>query len=127
MTQSVLLTQLPLLVDNLINWYIWKAKIKECNKECVKFLTGAGEWVYQYIQHRYLYKDERYHSGYIDPIIRSFINFSKYPVAILPKRYFYTSGRNSKQGYKFTNSYLSRTGRSPGRKLNRILPDFSFF
>jgi hypothetical protein len=27
------MTQLPLLVDNLINWYIWKAKIKECNQE----------------------------------------------------------------------------------------------
>ncbi len=126
MTQSVLLTQLPLLVDNLINWYIWKIKIAECNMECVKFcLCGEGSD----IQHRYLdyadYDDYEYND--YDMIIRSFINFSKYPVAILPKRYFYTSGRNSKQGYKYENKYSSRTGRLPNRKINRILPDFSIF
>jgi hypothetical protein len=38
------MSQLPLLIKELIEWYIWKAKIKECNQEYHKKEYTGGIW-----------------------------------------------------------------------------------
>jgi hypothetical protein len=109
------MSQLPLLIKELIEWYIWKAKIKECNQEYHKVVKSDP--IYEQNNPIYLIKlhpiDEEFPQYYrefqyrdlldtvdVPGIFLSIYNFTSYrerKVAILPKRYFYSSG-TSPQG-----------------------------
>jgi hypothetical protein len=111
------MTQLPLLVKELIGWYIWKDKIKECNKEYHKTVNQFGNnysWTVFYIGNSLLCRDLSRPDNQQDYFIYNFTWFSQ--VAALPRRYFYSSGINNGRGffhefekdkrYKKVNSWL---------------------
>ena len=78
------LIKLPLLIDNLINWYIWKAKIRECIRE--------------------------YHKTYIDSCDVNFYGIKKkYMIDDKVVYYFFLNNRlleNSNYGYFYSYMYI---------------------
>jgi hypothetical protein len=108
------MTQLPLLVDNLINWYIWKAKIKECNQEYHKIVTysylyGRDSRINFYpidknlLPYHHEFQYRIYSSNRISfmaKFIRNFTSYLERIVAILPERYLYSSGMSDPFGYR---------------------------
>ena len=100
------LIKLPLLVDDLINWYIWKAKIRECNKEYHEtfichngiissevinrygFMVGSNR-KYFFLNSRIL--ENKYSYSYIYAPIKKFLgNFDRNYRVMLPNNYQYT-------------------------------------
>ncbi len=125
------MTQLPLLISELIGWYIWKAKIKECNKEYHKIVElydyDDGEmyrWTVIYNDTMEKHKNPLLYRDLSRPIIHPdywIYNFTCSicsRVADLPQRYFYSGGLNNGNGfynqiekikkYKKVNSWLFR-------------------
>jgi hypothetical protein len=118
------MTQLPLLVKELIGWYIWNAKIKECNKEYHKTLKqfGNNSWTVFYndttniYSHILLSRNLSRPDNLDDYFIYNFTFIVSLRVANLPQRYFYSSGINNGRGffhefekdkrYKKVNSWL---------------------
>ncbi|MEX0597273.1 MAG: hypothetical protein WD512_12335 [Candidatus Paceibacterota bacterium] len=129
------MTQLPLLVNNLIDWYIWKAKIKACNKEyCIKIPPFNQYRAYYWTitsndNIKILFRDFQYRNlrdpgiqkgKHKDYYIYNF-TFIDDPVAHLPQRYFFSSGKNHMNGYfNYIEKYakIFNTMRSNGKKVN---------
>jgi hypothetical protein len=124
------MTQLPLLVKELLGWYIWKDKIKECNKEYHKIIVQYDEYgeisywttmttmtifTDQY-RNPLLYRNIERPDCLPDYFIYNFTRKMCTTVANLPQRYFYSSGINNEKGffnefekdkrYKKVNSWL---------------------
>ncbi|MEX0597275.1 MAG: hypothetical protein WD512_12345 [Candidatus Paceibacterota bacterium] len=140
------MTQLPLLIKELIGWYIWKDKITECNREyhkivefdlhdgderrvnLINFYVDKMQTVKHYFRQHIQYRDYN-NKGYADPIIYNFTFHSIMRVAILPKRYYYSSGMCFRFGYTnnsdqpFTDVRNNQKITSC-RKINKWLPDF---
>lgn len=108
---SALLTQCPELVRQLIAWYQWKAKINECHKELEEIQTKLSCYTFDMLQWR---DPENLPDYYI-------MNFlCDQQVAILPKRYFYSSGLHYSNG--FFSYKIKHWTKYKG--VNTWLPDF---
>jgi hypothetical protein len=134
------MTQLPLLIKELIEWYIWKAKIKECNQEyhlyykleLCKF-TGNQQVVWKepvpeklLLVHplfskptlRYNYRNISFTAGFYVQDIRNlrFLTAGRpcIPIFRLPNRYrFFSDIYNQQKGrfLYFRDVYDPETGR----------------
>jgi hypothetical protein len=98
------MTQLPLLVKELIGWYIWKDKIKECNKEYHKTVENYDEygkifWTTMTTMNPLLYRNIERPDCLPDYFIYNFTREMCTTVAKLPYRYFYSSSINNKKGF----------------------------
>jgi hypothetical protein len=105
---------LPDLINKLIEWYIWKAKIKECNQEyhkIVKYDCFDGYKpqtrinFYPIDENLLPYNQEFQYRNYKNfPVsvnfIRNFTSYLERIVAILPERYLYSSGMSDPSGYR---------------------------
>jgi hypothetical protein len=126
--------QLPRLVHEIIGWYQWKAKISECNKEyhrIVYELLSDTYTVNFHINRPFIFDQTQifqYRKSDNINIRSSFIyNFTCYGetnVAILPEKYYFTSGINNPQGY--TTIYGNNKICSKRRKVNRSIPNIIF-
>jgi hypothetical protein len=135
--QSVIMTQLPLLVDNLVNWYIWKAKITKVNNEYLHrilyyskyhtdkqvehdtfFLYDGEEYIQMEVQYRSWDEVEmKLEDFFIYRYAKPYSTTSK--VALLPSKYYYSSGSSNPRGF------LSETHKiNNGRSKHYWLPDF---
>jgi hypothetical protein len=125
------MTQLPLLVSELIGWYQWKAKIEEVNRDYLSRIDYDSQYGYKYGYNRdrsveydtfYFYDRDRYNSrgrellmmhvhyrqwGEYGMKIRHGFIMRTSPncrglgtkVAVLPSKYYYSSGSNNLQGF----------------------------
>jgi hypothetical protein len=119
------MTQLPLLVNQLLDWYIWKEKINQCNREyseIVDFESTSPDGMVRNLIHKdnFILHNFQYRAmPFVDIFIHNFTYHSRVRVAILPQKYFYSSGRTSRRGYVSLHPDVGT------KKINSWLPDFS--
>jgi hypothetical protein len=125
MTQSVLLTQLPLLIKEMIAWYIWKRKVKELNVDFFGRIyydsDGYTDVIHLYddslfknLHIPFQYRNLSIHAlSFDDKFIRCMNKGDIIRVAILPPNYYFTSGSHNSSG--FLSKCTSR---------HNTLPDF---
>jgi hypothetical protein len=108
------MTQLPLLVKELIGWYIWKDKIKECNKEYHKTVENYDDYKFydwkiyndtmEKSRNSLQFRDFSRPYNLDDYYICNFTCIRPYnTVANLPQKYFYSSGMNNPKGFSNKN------------------------
>jgi hypothetical protein len=126
------MTQLPRLVHEIIGWYQWKTKISECNKEYHRILdnTSAPYKINFHMDRRFIYDQTfQYRKSneiyFENSFIYNFTCYGRTIVAILPEKYYFTSGINNPQGY--TTIYGNNKICSKRRKVNRSIPNIIFF
>ncbi len=98
--------QLPRLLSELIGWYIWKTKISEFNTYFLQkqsyLYDGVIKVSFPYVCKIYgsRVKIDRYSQPFI-------LNKNGIRVALLPQKYYYSSGSNNQNGFlpKFENKY----------------------
>lgn len=100
-----LLSRCPELVTQLIGWYQWKAKISALNSEYLTNMTyydGEGSllWVnFHTFQFRKTYDTGTTFNFYIKRVYRRIQPFREHIVAILPSKYYFTSGSHNPNGF----------------------------
>ncbi|MEX0597274.1 MAG: hypothetical protein WD512_12340 [Candidatus Paceibacterota bacterium] len=139
------MTQLPLLVDNLINWYIWKAKITNVNDE----YWDKIDYHSQYNTDKLVVEDDTYYfydkypadvimkvqyRSLDEPVTNINYHFFIYRyeklsggiqsmVALLPLRYYYSSGSSNPEGF-LSEAFAMKNDKQTTRPKHYWLPDF---